>query len=103
MMDVREVRVGFRKTVSDGQYGNETYEVSLYADLSQDEDADPVGTGHFLAGLARVLVLEHLARSKSDAVRDALMTADEREARWKAESARRRRELDAARPGAEGA
>jgi hypothetical protein len=36
MAEVKELQVGFRKTVSDGNYGNETHEARLAAAAAQD-------------------------------------------------------------------
>ena len=94
-MEVREVRVEVRKTVSDGDYGNETFTVAYTATLAP-EDSETT-EAHELAAAAYEVVLSRLKRSVSERVREALETRDEREARWKAESERRRQEVERAR------
>jgi hypothetical protein len=79
-MEIREVRVECRKLVSDGAYGNEQYSVALTATI--DEEATWNESAHRLATQAYDIVLAHLKTSRSDGVRDALETREEREARW---------------------
>jgi hypothetical protein len=92
-MDVREVRVSFRKTVGDGNYGNETVEVGLTA--APDPGLSVEEATRVLAIEARDAVVGQLARSTNETVRDALLTPEEREARWRA-ARRARREATAA-------
>jgi len=82
-VEVREIRVEFKKTVSDGDYGNETYAVAFTVAL--DESADYLEFASELSGQASDVVLERLKDSTSEGVRSALETPAEREARWKRE------------------
>ena len=93
MADVREVKVEFRKTVSDGSYGNETYSIAFTATL--DELTDQAQEIAFtLADQAHAEVLAHLRASTSEAIRRALETPEEREARQQRERAEREAERE---------
>lgn len=73
-MNEREVRVTFRKQVSDSAYGTESAEISLsgYAEPGDDDD-DATAEGLLMA--ARRLVHAELARSPAAAVRRAVGAA----------------------------
>lgn len=66
----RMVRVTFKKTVSDGNYGGETSEIQLEAPVENEDDEDTVAEGLMLE--ARRLVHAELARSPSANVRRAV-------------------------------
>jgi len=82
-MKVTEIRVEFRKTVSDGNYGNETFSASLTGVCAQDDDA--VAEAHLLCEDARHVVLGQLRQSQSPRIQRALETPEEREARVRRE------------------
>jgi hypothetical protein len=88
-----EVRVGVRKTVSDGSYGNETVDVAFTATLDPGEAAQSVAFR--LAEQASVVVLSRLRGSTNEYIREALETPEEREARRERERAQREAEREA--------
>ncbi len=96
-MQITEIHVDFKATVSDGNYGNETYTVAFTATLSPDEGQHSAVV--HLAGLAREHVYGALKHSPRDGIRYALETAEEQERRYifeRAEeraNAQKRREL----------
>ena len=97
-MDVKsvsEVRVTFRKVVSDRVYGNEVAEVALTAAIGGQQDAGEVAAA--LAVEARRLVTEQLRGSPSEHVQHAVETRQEREAREAAERVERERRQDLSR------
>lgn len=88
-MDITTVHVDFKATISDGNYGNETYTIAYTANVDAEESAgEAVET---LARLAREHVYAQLKQSPRDGVRQALETAEEAEIR----SARERAEYEA--------
>src|SRR5262245_66473907 len=87
-MRVREVSLEFKKTVSDGNYGNETYSVAYTAVL--DEHDDHGDDAVLMATRAHDVVLERLRASTSEVLRQNLESPAEAEAR-------RDRERDALR------
>jgi hypothetical protein len=89
-MDVGEVRVSFRKTVSDGNYGNETYEVTQSG--QPETEADRARLTEYLADLCRTFVVERLRRSANETVREALLTPAERQVAWRTQREARRAE-----------
>jgi truncated hemoglobin YjbI len=102
MAEVKELQVGFRKTVSDGQYGNETHEARLTVTVAEGETATD-----WLRSLSTALE-DHVnfcfKQSRNESIRYAMETTEEREARSKreaeqreAERERRRAERDARR------
>lgn len=88
MAEVKEIHVEFRKTVSDGNYGNETYSVAYTATMTPEVDALDAGTGApfaravELANMARAVVYERLKASPNEGIRSAMETTEEREARY---------------------
>ena len=69
----REVRVTFRKAVSDGNFGTESAEVTLQEWLTDDYDVDEAKlVAERLLAEARMLAHDQLALSPSVRVRDAL-------------------------------
>ena len=68
----RQIRVVFKKQVSDGNYGSESAEVMLEcwsSDTDEDSDNDAAAT---MLTDARILVHAELARSPNPRVRSAL-------------------------------
>jgi hypothetical protein len=97
-MQVTEVRAEYRKTVSDGNYGNETFSVALVGAVAEGEMAVTAAEG--LTDLARRIVISELRRSANEHIRRAMMTPEERaeddrrveaamRAQWDAERAER--------------
>ena len=80
-MEVREIRVEFKKTVSDGNYGNETAQVGFTISLDKSVESY-LEVAAELTGQASDEVLRILHNSTSEGVRNALETKEEREARW---------------------
>ncbi len=96
-MNVTEIHVEFKKTVSDGNYGNETYSVSFTAQLDEGEQGDTAARD--LALLAREHVTTRLKESQNEGIRYAMETPEEREARYakereEREAERRKREAE---------
>jgi hypothetical protein len=91
------IRVQFRKTVSDGNYGNETHEVSytLPAPATEDYTVE-------LQRQAESAVLARLRASTNEGIRLALMTEEEREAYYKAQREERERRYAAERAKTQG-
>lgn len=87
-MQITEIRAEFRKTVSDGSYGNETASVTLVAQVQAGENTAAVQAA--LANQARDEVLRQLRASHNAEIARALETPEEREAR----RAREREELE---------
>jgi hypothetical protein len=87
MAEVKEVQVGFRKTVSDGNYGNETHEARLTVTIAEGEMATD-----WLRSLSTMLE-DHVnfcfKQSRNDGIRYAVETTAEREARYKREAEER--------------
>jgi uncharacterized Zn finger protein len=92
MPEIREVTVEFRKTVSDGSYGNETYSVRFTA--TPDADEPWTGVAFRLAHKAHDTVLSRLRGSTNEQIQYALMTPEEREARRERERAEREAERE---------
>jgi hypothetical protein len=86
-MRVTEVRVAFKKMLSDGQYGHEVFDVAYTAEVGPEESSLDVAA--HLCGLARDVALHHLKASASDVVQQGAETRDEREARRERERAER--------------
>ncbi|MGH2356301.1 MAG: hypothetical protein ACRDJN_32245 [Chloroflexota bacterium] len=82
---IREVRVEFRKTVSDGNYGNETFSASYTVVLAEGEDGG--GVTQALCVQLREHVYARLKESPNAGIRQALETPEERQARYEAERA----------------
>jgi Arc/MetJ-type ribon-helix-helix transcriptional regulator len=96
MAEVKEIQVGFRKTVSDGQYGNETHEARLTVTTNAGDEG--VGLDEVLAALATVLeghVNSRFRQSPSEHIRYAMETTDERKERRQQERAEREARLAA--------
>ncbi|HEV2123203.1 MAG TPA: hypothetical protein VGW38_10565 [Chloroflexota bacterium] len=94
-MNVTEVTVEFKKTVSDGNYGNETFSVSYTAAIDEGEDANFAIEA--LTEQAREHATRRLKESQNEGIRYAMETPEEREARYakereEREAERRRRE-----------
>ena len=68
----RQVRVSFRKQVSDGNYGTEAAEVSLEWYMDGGDGEDDENMAHELLNNARALVHAQLSRSPSTRVRQSL-------------------------------
>ena len=96
-MQITEIHVDFKATVSDGNYGNETYTVAFTATVLEGE-GEQSAVAH-LAGLAREHVYAALKHSPRDGIREALETEEERLARY--ERQRQEREARYARQRAE--
>jgi Golgi nucleoside diphosphatase len=91
MAEVRELQVGFRKTVSDGNYGNEQHEARLTVTVAEGETAMD-----WLRSLSTMLE-DHVTfcfkQSRNDGIRYAMETTEEREARYKREAEERKARL----------
>jgi hypothetical protein len=91
MAEVKEIQVGFRKTVSDGNYGNETHEARLTVTVAEGETATD-----WLRSLSTMLE-DHVnccfKQSRNDGIRYAVETTEEREARYKREAEERKARL----------
>jgi hypothetical protein len=91
MAEVKELQVGFRKTVSDGQYGNETHEARLTVTVAEGETATD-----WLRSLSTALE-DHvnfcLKQSRNESIRYAMETTEEREARYEREAEERKARL----------
>lgn len=88
-MQVEQIRVEFTKTVSDGSYGNERHTVGLTVTVAEGETA--MDWLHSLSAMLEEHVNSRLKQSRSDGIRSAVETTEEREARY----ARERREAKA--------
>jgi hypothetical protein len=87
MAQVTELQVGFRKTVSDGSYGNETHEARLTVTVAEGESGVA-----FLRSLSLALedhVNDRFRQSPNEHIRYAMETTEEREARYQREAAER--------------
>lgn len=91
-MQITEIRGEFRKTVSDGNYGNETYSITLTATTGEGESPTQVALD--LADRARAVVEQRLRTSNDRNIRRAVMTNKEREADYDAEREEQRREWE---------
>jgi hypothetical protein len=91
MAEVKEVQVGFRKTVSDGQYGNEMHEARVTVTVAEGETATD-----WLRSLSTMLE-DHVnfcfKQSRNDGIRYAVETTEEREARYKRQAEERKARL----------
>jgi hypothetical protein len=84
MAQVTELQVGFRKTVSDGNYGNEMYEARLTVTVAEGESAVD-----WLRSLSTTLedhVNSRFRQSSNEHIRSTMETTEERQARYKRES-----------------
>ncbi len=88
--DITAVKVDYSRTLSDGAYGSERSGVSFWANVRPGQDVDELLCD--LAGQALEFVEARLKRSRSEAVRQALETPEERRARLEAEEAAWREE-----------
>ena len=86
-MELREVRVEFRRTVSDAAYGNETYSVAFTATVDVDEA--PRAVAFHLAAEAHKVVMSRLRGSTNEQVCRAVETPEERPARQERERTER--------------
>jgi hypothetical protein len=91
MAEVKELQVGFRKTVSDGNYGNETHEARLTVTLTTSDAG--IGLDEMLAALATTLeghVNSRFWQSPNEQIRYAMesTSATRGEARPAAQAAR---------------
>ena len=75
-MQVTDISAEFRKTVNDGNYGNETATVRLSAQLAEKESAPSLAA--YLLDQARGHVLHQLRSSDNENVVNALETREER-------------------------
>ena len=91
------MRVAFKKTVSDGAYGNETAQVDFVVTVAEDESVE--ASTHDLLDQAHDAVLDRLKASENEGVRAALETREEREARWVKEQDELRARRAAPEPG----
>lgn len=96
-MNITEVHVEYKRTVSDGSYGNETYSVSYTAALEPEDDS--VAAVEALTEQAHERVTTRLKESLNEGIRYAMETPEEREARYakereEREAERRRREAE---------
>jgi hypothetical protein len=83
MAEVREIQVGFRKTVSDGNYGNETHEARLTVTVAEGESGVA-----FLRSLSLALedhVNDRFRQSPNEHIRYAMESPEERQARQQQE------------------
>lgn len=87
MAEVKELQVGFRKTVSDGNYGNETHEARLTVTIAEGETA--VDWLRSLSTMLEDHVTFCLKQSRNDHIRYAMETTEEREARLQQERTER--------------
>jgi len=83
MAQVTQITVEYRRMVSDGNYGNETYSLIQTATIAPEDDPQLVAAN--LAAESRAVVLGRLRESQNDQVRYALETREEAEARRRAE------------------
>jgi nucleoid-associated protein YgaU len=89
MADVKELQVGFRKTVSDGNYGNETHEVRITVTSWEEEEL----VTEVLAKLSKGLedhVNALFKQSPNENIRYAMESTEERVARYKREAEERK-------------
>jgi hypothetical protein len=93
-MQITEIRADYRKTVSDGNYGNETHAVAITATLGDEDVQEAAAT---LARIAEEHVIGTLKRSQNRGIRRALMTDEEREADYAAEHEEQQRRWRAQR------
>jgi hypothetical protein len=83
MAEVREIQVGFRKTVSDGNCGNETHEARLTVTVAEGESGVA-----FLRSLSLALedhVNDRFRQSPNEHIRYAMESPEERQARQQQE------------------
>jgi Arc/MetJ-type ribon-helix-helix transcriptional regulator len=90
--EITAVQVEYARTLSDAAYGSERSGVSLWANVRPGQDVDDLLCD--LAGDAREFVEARLKASRSEAVRQALETPEERRARLDAEERAWREERD---------
>lgn len=83
--EITAVKLSYSLSLSNGNYGSERVEVSYWATVGPDQDADELECE--LAGRARDLVEGRLKASRFEAVREALETPEERRARLEAAQA----------------
>jgi hypothetical protein len=97
MAEVKELQVGFRKTVSDGNYGNETHEARLTVTITADDAG--YGLEEMLASFTTVLeghVNSRFRQSSNEHIRYVMESPEEREARRRQQQAEREARLAAA-------
>lgn len=92
MAESLTIHVQFRKTVSDGNYGNETHEVSYTVTAPETEDCTVE-----LQQRAESAVLARLKASANEGIRLALMSEEERDAHYEAQRRERERRYEAER------
>jgi pyruvate-formate lyase-activating enzyme len=103
MAELKEIHIGFKKTVSDGSYGNETHEARLtVTPTAADDGVDVRKVLELFATILEGHVNSRFRQSPSDHIRYAMESPEEREARYKREAEerevereRRRAERDA--------
>ncbi len=72
-MQISQVTVEFRRTVSDGNYGNETAAMQFTIDIDRESGEDPQFVGKIALSAARAHVLAELKESGSLNIRRALI------------------------------
>jgi hypothetical protein len=89
-MQITTIHVDFKKTVSDGSYGNETHSVGYTVSVAEGDDTAALTAD--LGQTAREHVYARLKESQNEGIRYAMETPEEREARYQREREEREAE-----------